>query len=275
MESKPVIGICGVGMVGQAMMQSLQMKGWERGVNLFGYDKYKDSFDPFEALLKTQIVFLALPTLFDESTQSYQLDSLDESIGLLKKHAYQGLIVIKSTVQPQTTALFTRIHELDIVHNPEFLTARTALEDFNHQNHVVLGWDGAPDNIKFCRLVDLYHLYYTPEHLTICTSAESESMKLFANSFYAVKVQFFTELYLLCQTMGVNYEVIRHMILLNGWVNPMHTVIPGPDGQYSYGGMCLPKDTKALTGLMEQFKVPCDVIRAAVREQELMRNTLK
>src|SRR5690606_10126375 len=143
-----------------AMVQSLKQKGWTLGVDLFAYDKYKNEFNTLPDLLKTQIIFLALPTLFEELTKTYNLDALHESLNWLKLNAYRGLVVIKSTVQPQTTSLLARIYGLDLVHNPEFLTARTALDDFNNQKHIVLGWDGRMTDEKFSSLVNFYQINY-------------------------------------------------------------------------------------------------------------------
>jgi UDP-glucose 6-dehydrogenase len=56
-------------------------------------------------------------------------------------------------------------------------------------------------------------------------------------------------------------------------VNPMHTLVPGTDGQLSYGGMCFPKDTSALLREMERANLPCAVLRSTVEEQERMRGS--
>jgi len=96
-------------------------------------------------------------------------------------------------------------------------------------------------------------------------------MKLACNTFYAIKVQYFTELYLLCEKLKMDYAKVVQLMLGNKWINPMHTVIPGPDGQISYGGACLPKDSKALETFMRAYSVPCEVITATINEQGLMR----
>ncbi len=59
-------------------------------------------------------------------------------------------------------------------------------------------------------------------------------MKLFANSFYSVKIQLFNEFYFTCQKDGVNYNRVKELMIWNGWINPMHTVVPGSDGNFSY-----------------------------------------
>jgi UDP-glucose 6-dehydrogenase len=60
-------------------------------------------------------------------------------------------------------------------------------------------------------------------------------------------------------------------MLKNGWINSMHTQVPGPDGNVSYGGLCFPKDTTALLHFMESLDVPCEVIKATVEERNEMR----
>ena len=97
-------------------------------------------------------------------------------------------------------------------------------------------------------------------------------MKSFVNCFYAIKVQFFTELYLLCQKNGCDYDKVKDMMLKNNWINPMHTTIPGPDGKISYGGLCFPKDTNALNKYMQREKTPNQLLEAVIKERDEMRN---
>ena len=96
-------------------------------------------------------------------------------------------------------------------------------------------------------------------------------MKIFANSFYAVKVQFFNEMYDLCDKMDSDYKKVKDLILKNGWVNEMHTNVPGPDGQLSYGGACFPKDTQALYHSMLENGSICEVLGATISERNKMR----
>jgi UDPglucose 6-dehydrogenase len=121
--------------------------------------------------------------------------------------------------------------------------------------------------------VQQFYLNFFPNaHISISTSTESESMKIFANSFYAIKVQAFNEFYLLCQANGADFQKITHMMLQNGWINPMHTTVPGPDGKLSYGGACFPKDTQALLATMKRAGTPCQVLDGAVKERNSMRS---
>jgi UDP-glucose 6-dehydrogenase len=96
-------------------------------------------------------------------------------------------------------------------------------------------------------------------------------MKIFCNTFYSVKVQFFTEIYELCKKNGSDYNVIRDLMLSNNWINPMHTVIPGPDGNVSYGGACFPKDSNALNQYMKKLNTPHGVLDASITERNSMR----
>ena len=96
-------------------------------------------------------------------------------------------------------------------------------------------------------------------------------MKLFCNSFYATKIQYFTEVKLLCDKMNIEYNNVINLMLNNGWINPMHTYIPGPDGNLSYGGACFPKDSNALNQYMKKLNTPNAVLDASIKERNLMR----
>jgi len=177
--------------------------------------------------------------------------------------------VVKSTTQPKTIINLQHLYNLDIVHNPEFLTARTSEQDFANQSHIVLGYSENEEQLS--GLIELYRDNFPDAKISTCTSTESELMKIFANSFYAVKIQFFNEMFDLCGKLDSRYEKVKNLILDNGWVNEMHTTIPGPDGSLSYGGACFPKDTQALYNTMLENGTICEVLGATISERNKMR----
>lgn len=261
------VSIIGIGFVGGAMQKSFKIKGNQ----VFCYDKYKD-YHTFEQCLEGKIMFLALPTLFNEETLQYEKTPIIETCQKLTDLNYQGLIVIKSTVEPNTTKnLSMQFPKLKFLHNPEFLTAATAFEDFHNQKHIVLGKTNKITEQDIKLITRFYRSNYPDAEISICSSTESESMKSFVNCFYAVKVQFFNELYLHCGNSGCDYEKVKSLMLKNGWINPMHTNVPGPDGKLSYGGYCFPKDTNALLNDMKNKSTPCGVLEATIKERNKMR----
>jgi UDPglucose 6-dehydrogenase len=261
-----IISIIGLGFVGGSIYESLKQKGFD----IKGYDKYKN-FDKFEDTIKSDIIFLCLPTLFDEKKKEYDKSVIDEICFLLNENKYNGIVLLKSTVEPGITDKLVEKYNLKIIHNPEFLTARTALEDFNNQSHIVLGISKNISDTDI-EIIKKFYINNYSNNISICTSTESESMKIFCNSFYAVKIQFFNELYLLCNKMNCDYNNIVELMLKNGWINRMHTNVPGPDGKLSYGGMCFPKDTNALLNFMKNNNSECDVLEATINERNEMRN---
>jgi UDPglucose 6-dehydrogenase len=271
------ISIIGLGFVGNAMYTSFISKGFKEQYDLFGYDKFKNGgIGNILDTLKSDIVFLALPTPYSDQSKSYNLNSIHEICVYLNSNNFSGVIVIKSTVEPETTENLSKQYQnLQFIHNPEFLSSRTAFEDFNNQKHIVLGKSSSCTDKSFNLVNEFYSTYYPEAKISICTSLESECMKLFANCFYAVKVQFFTELYLVCQANSCDFEKVKSMMFSNNWINPSHTNIPGPDGQISYGGMCFPKDTNALNEYMKKINSPNLILESCIIERNLMRSDNK
>ena len=261
------ISIIGLGFVGSAIKKSLEKKG----VHVVGYDKFKES-DDFKKCLKGDIMFLALPTIYDTKTNMYDKEPIYETCEKLVQHNYKGIVVLKSTVEPETTTTLSMKYNLKFIHNPEFLTAVTAFEDFHNQKHIVLGTGPNVTDADLKIITSFYEKNYSTAQLSICTSTESESMKIFVNCFYATKIQFFNELYMLCQSIGCNYNVIKNLMLKNNWINPMHTNVPGPDNKLSYGGYCFPKDTNALLEFMKKKSSVHKVLQAVIKERNEMRN---
>jgi UDPglucose 6-dehydrogenase len=255
-----MIGIIGIGYVGGAIVNCLETFGLEYRA----YDKYKN-IGGIEEILKCDFVFLCLPTPL--GVKGYDLSSLEESCEKLK--GYKGLVLVKSTVEPEVCEYLANKYDLRIIHNPEFLSANTANQDFLNQWHVVLGKTTLAGDIT--KVTDFYEKYFPHAEISVVKSGESEAMKLFCNTFYAVKVQMFTEFYTLCKSDNLDYNTVKSLMLRNGWINPMHTVVPGPDGRISYGGSCLPKDAKALLEYMKQKGSYYNVLEACVLERDEMR----
>jgi len=264
------ISLIALGITGNAIYESFTKKTIK---NIILYDKYKNGgIGNLKSCLNTDITFMALPTSYNKEKNEYDKSSIYETCDYYAENNYKGVIVIKSTIEPETTNELSKKYQmLQFIHNPEFLTARTAFEDFHNQKHIVLGKGKTCSNENFELVKNFYKQYYPDAKISECTSLESESMKIFCNSFYAVKVQFFTELYLLCQKNGCNYDIVKDMMLKNNWINPMHTSIPGPDSNVSYGGLCFPKDTNALNSYMEKLNSPNAVLKNTILERDTMR----
>jgi nucleotide sugar dehydrogenase len=263
------IGIIGLGFVGSAMMQSFKINGCE--VHAV-YDKYKDGgIGSIDSLLECDILFSALPTIYKESIKEYDKQPLEETLEFLQQNNFSGIFVCKSTVEPGTSNDLANKYQIKIIHNPEFLTARTAFEDFHNQSHIVLGSTNLINNTDLEKVIQFYKKYYNKAEISLSSSEESESMKIFCNCFYSVKIQFFNELYVTCKKNGSNYNKVRDMMIKNNWINPMHTSVPGPDGKLSYGGLCFPKDTNALNNYMIRNKLPNKLLNATIEERNEMR----
>ena len=264
------VGIVGLGFVGGAALKSFTLKG----AHVKAFDKYKDGgVGSIDDVLQCQIVFLCLPTLYSEDLKAYDKSAIKEVCGQLEQHCFGGLVVVKSTVEPETTNKLTdEFPLLRIAHNPEFLTARTAFEDFHNQDHIVLGKGPKATKEDMELLRSFYATHYPEAKISMCTAVESESMKIMCNSFYASKVMLFNEYYLLCKKNGADFETIRELMLANNWINPMHTLVPGPDAKLGYGGACFPKDTNALYNYMKSLKSTCKVLESVIEERNMLRD---
>jgi len=263
------IGICGIGVVGSAVLNCLKNKK----ITVRKYDKYKNGgIGKINDLLNTNIIFLCLPTLYSEDKKEYDKSSLNEVCNFLSKSLYNGIVVVKSTIEPGTSRDLQKMFNLNILHNPEFLTAKTAEQDFKNQKHIVIGGSHIDDkNISY--LKNFYKKYWKNATISVSMYEESELMKIGVNCFYATKIQFFNEIYALTNTYkNADYNNVVEMMLKNDWISPNHVKVPGTDGKLSYGGMCFPKDTNALYQLMLKRETPCNVLGSVITERNEMRN---
>jgi UDPglucose 6-dehydrogenase len=263
-----VIGVIGVGFVGNAVFQAFE----KRNLSTVVYDKYKQ-LGSIEDATNADIAFLCLPTPYNGDNYGYDIGCIKETLTYLSKVKYTGTVVIKSTVLPGTCKSLSEEYSLTIVHNPEFLSARTAVEDFENQSHIVLGFTESCDEFHKNRIQSFYSSQFPNAEISVVGSGESEAMKIFCNSFYATKVQVFNEFYLLSQKLGLDFEQVRQLMLKNNWIMPIHTKVPGTDGQLSFGGLCLPKDTMTVLSMMKKQNSEHRVIEAVVKERNIMRDS--
>ena len=169
------IGLIGRGFVGDALYKSFTRKG--RAIQ--SYDKNK-KIGRFSDVQDCDIIFLCLPTPFKDGV-GFDKSAINETCHKLSLRNFSGLVVLKSTVEPGTCKSISEEYGLNIAHNPEFLTARSNYEDFDNQKHIVLGKVSHSD--LFDRLSVMYMSLYPDAKVSICSSNESECMKIFCNSF--------------------------------------------------------------------------------------------
>ena len=264
MSSKK-IGIIGLGFVGQAMLRSFLAKD----IDVIGYDKYKKGgIGEINYIIKCDIVFLCLPAAFNDEIQSYDKTTIHEVCLNLEQSKYKGIVVLKSTVEPETTnKLADKYKNLKIVHNPEFLSACSAFEDFHNQAHIVLGYSRGfiKDDDD---LIQFYSEYYPDAEISICSAIESESVKMFCNSFYASKIMLFNEYYLVCLKNGANFNKIKSIMLKNNLINETHTDVPHNDKLVGHGGACF---HKALRSYMKEKNSKCDGLENVITECSTLR----
>ncbi len=142
-------------------------------------------------------------------------------------------VFIRTTLLPGTAERLTKEFNRPIYFMPEFLTERTAYEDFCHQDIVVTGEYELVDEI------------FKAKKIIHMSSTEAEIAKYAHNVFGALAVTYFNGVYELCEKMGATYNRVREGFLLSGYLSPTHTHVPGPDGKFGYGGKCFPKDVNA------------------------------
>lgn len=267
MTSDLRVGIIGLGVVGHALHVAFR----KRGCLISTYDKFRSS-DTLIDCLKTDLLFLALPTPYSAKHNGYNLEAIQEVCQYLSLHAYNGIVLLKSTVLPGTTALLAnRYPALQFVHNPEFLSAATAVLDVEEQRHIVFGYHLSVSKTQRSRLREFHTTHFPHATISECDCHESEAMKLFVNAFYAVKIQFSNELWDLCRITQIDYNRVKALMVQNGWLAPYHLDVPGHDGQLSYGGACFPKDTNALRACMRVHGTRCGVLEATIKERNDMR----
>lgn len=253
------IGVIGLGVVGRAVYKAFKDN---TQLDVCGYDKVGEfsSQECFANTMKAEVVFVCVPTPTINGSQD--LTALKEVITELRLINYKGVVCIKCTVLPGTCQELQELSGLNIVHNPEFLTAAKPYKDFMNQKSILLS--GKQDDVT--RLVGVYVALFGHkiEFLASEDYRTTELAKYYSNCFLAAKVTFANEMYDICEKLGADYEAVRQMAVSQGLIGVNHTRVPGPDGKFGYGLGCLPKETLALQAFCKELNLKQEVLNAAI-----------
>lgn len=278
------INIIGYGYVGSAVgylcdKNNIKFNVCDVTIKRDSYNYFTTSIEQLinysESKNEINYYFIAVPTpsredgSCDTSIIEFVLSSLNTLV------TKKTRVIIKSTLVPGSCNKFHNMYKnIEIILSPEFLREATFKDDMYNAEFVLVGLPQNTNMGDYSDILSLFRTLYTHNKsidIYMKSYEECELFKYTLNVHLAVKIWYFNEIYEISEKLGVDYEKLKSMFILDKRIGEYGTRVPGSDNKFGYGLSCLPKETRGMMKLQEELGLDNSVLKEIIKRNNYFR----
>lgn len=251
------------------LLKNKKMPFYEKGCDKLLKNNFSKLYftSDYNMISDIEMFFVCVGTPLN-SNNYLDISEILKAVQTIKRHVKHDkltTVCIRSTILPGTCNIISKKTNFSVIHNPEFLSQGTAIDDFINAKRIVIGSDNEKSSKRILDLYKRFKKHYNVEiPIITMNTKDAEMVKFVANSYLAMRISFINEISNLCNSIGVDIENVINGVKYDERIGEKYF-----KNGIGYGGSCLPKDTNAILKFSESKNSTLKLVKSTIEINDL------